>query len=116
MTTDRIDTLLAMLERGQDSALLRFSLGNEYCAAGRFEEAAGHLRRAVRLDRNYSAAWKLLGRALANLERDEEAIAAYREGIAIAEQNGDRQAAKEMTVFLKRLLKKQGGSGMAGTR
>ena len=109
MTEDRISALLAMLGRGQDSSLLRFSLGNEYSGAGRFEEAAGHLRQAVRLDRNYSAAWELLGRVLANLERDDEAIAAYREGIAVAEQNGDRQAVKEMTVFLKRLLKKQGG-------
>jgi hypothetical protein len=61
------------------------------------------------MDRNYSAAWKLLGRALANLERDKEAIAVYQEGIAIAEQKGDRQAAKEMAVFLKRLQKKRCG-------
>lgn len=100
-----------MLGRGQDSALLRYSLGNEYMSMENFEEAAAHLRTAVRLDRNYSAAWKLLGRSLANLRHDNEAVAAYREGIRIAEQNGDRQAAKEMTVFLRRLLKKQSDSG-----
>jgi Flp pilus assembly protein TadD len=109
MSTDRVGALLAMLERGQDSPLLRFSLGNEYVSAGRFEQAAEHFREAVRMDPGYSAAWKLLGRALANLERDEEAIAAYREGIAVAEQKGDRQAAKEMTVFLNRLSRKQSG-------
>lgn len=47
---DRIPGLLAMLERGQDSALLRFSLGNEYLAAGRDDEAIVHFRRAVELD------------------------------------------------------------------
>jgi Flp pilus assembly protein TadD len=109
VTPDRISALRTMLERGQDSALLRFSLGNEYVAAGSFEQAVEHLRLAVRMDRNYSAAWKLLGRALANLERDKEAIAVYQEGIAIAEQKGDRQAAKEMAVFLKRLQKKRCG-------
>ena len=109
MSTQRINALLAMLDRGQDSALLRYSLGNEYLSMENFEEAALHLQSAVGLDRNYSAAWKQLGRALAQLNRDGEAIAAYREGIDIAEKNGDRQAAKEMTVFLKRLLKKQGG-------
>lgn len=107
MSTGRINALLAMLERGQDSALLRFSLGNEYSSLGHYERAVEHLRAATKLDRNYSAAWKLLGRSLAETGQHSDAISAYREGIAIAEQNGDRQAAKEMTVFLKRLLKKQ---------
>ena len=96
-----------MLDRGQDSALLRFSLGNEYSKAAEYGKAAEHLRRAVDLDRHYSAAWKMLGRVLAEDAHESEAIAAYREGIAIAEKKGDRQAAKEMTVFLKRLVKKR---------
>jgi Tfp pilus assembly protein PilF len=102
-----------MLNRGQDSALLRFSLGNEYISIEEYDTAAEHLARAVELDRNYSAAWKLLGRSLTNTGRESQAISAYREGIAIAEQKGDRQAAKEMTVFLKRLLKTQASSGKA---
>ena len=101
----RIDAFRAMLERGQDSALLRFSLGNEYLAAGEPGIAAEHLAEAVRLDPDYSAAWKLLGRALADDGRSTDAIQAYEKGIAIAERNGDHQAAKEMGVFLKRLLK-----------
>lgn len=109
MSAERINAFLAMLDRGQDSALLRYSLGNEYLGMENFEEAVSHLQSAVRLDPDYSAAWKQLGRALAQLNRDGEAIAAYREGIDIAERNGDRQAAKEMNVFLKRLLKKQSG-------
>jgi hypothetical protein len=31
------------------------------------------------------------------------AVVAYQKGIAAAEAKGDKQAAKEMTVFLKRL-------------
>jgi tetratricopeptide (TPR) repeat protein len=96
-----------MLDRGQDSALLRYSLGNEFLGIESFEEALPHLRVAVELDPEYSAAWKQLGRTLARLNRDHEAIAAYRQGIDIAEKKGDRQAAKEMSVFLRRLLKKQ---------
>jgi len=103
-----------MLDRGQDSALLRFSLGNEYSKAAEYGKAAEHLRRAIDLDRQYSAAWKMLGRALAEDERESEAIAAYREGIVIAEKKGDRQAAKEMTVFLKRLVKKRADFGEDG--
>ena len=105
MTGERTRALEAMLERGQESALLRYSLGNEYAKADAPGPAVQHLRRAVELDRNYSAAWKLLGRSLADLGRHEEAIEAYRQGIEIASGKGDRQAAKEMTVFLKRLLR-----------
>ena len=38
----------------------------------------------------------------------EPALAAYREGIVVAQARGDKQAAKEMTVFAKRLEKQFG--------
>lgn len=95
-----------MLAAGRDNALLRFSLGNEYLKAGQPTDAVPHLRRAVEQDPNYSAAWKLLGRALTEAEAWDEALAAYREGIAVAEARGDVQAAKEMGVFAKRIEKR----------
>lgn len=104
----RVEALLAMLKRGQDSALLRFSLGSEYLGNNNNILAAEHLQRSVELDPNYSAAWKLLGKALANQDCISEAIDAYRQGIGVAEENGDRQATKEMSVFLKRLEKGTG--------
>jgi predicted Zn-dependent protease len=106
-TTNRIDALLRMLARGQDSALLRFSLGNEYRAAGKPDDAVAHFQQAVRLDPGYSAAWKLLGRSLESAGREDDARAAWHTGIETAEKKGDRQAAKEMAVFLKRLEKKR---------
>jgi len=100
-----VASLEAMLQRGQDSALLRYSLGNEYLKLKDDAKAIEHLRRALALDRNYSAAWKLLGKALADAGQTDEAINTYKEGIGIAEAKGDLQAAKEMTVFLRRLRK-----------
>ena len=94
----------AMLAQGKDSALLRFSLGMQYLKRDP-ARAAEHLRSAVAQDRDYSAAWKLLGKALADAGRREEAIEAYRAGIEAAGRKGDKQAAKEMTVFLRRLEK-----------
>ena len=41
-----------MLAAGKDSALLRFSLGNEYLKAGDAAAAITHLARAVELDAN----------------------------------------------------------------
>ncbi|HET6725320.1 MAG TPA: hypothetical protein VFH85_04880 [Gammaproteobacteria bacterium] len=95
-----------MLDAGRDSALLRFSLGNEYLKADAPERAAEHLARAVELDPRYSAAWKLYGKAQAAAGRDTEAADTWRRGIEVAESRGDKQAAKEMQVFLRRLQRK----------
>ena len=94
---------LKMLDAGKEGALLRYSLGNEYTKAGDAANAALHLRRAVELDPDYTAAWKLLGRALADGGRADEALAAYTAGIAVAVRRGDKQAQKEMQVFARRL-------------
>ena len=100
-----VDNLKAMLARGRDTALLRYSLGGEYLKLNQFDKAAEHLRQAVAKDPKYSAAWKLLGKALADAGHNDEAIKAYEDGIKVADEKGDKQAAKEMMVFLKRLLK-----------
>ena len=81
-----------MLASGRDGALLRYSLGNEWLKAG---DAAR--------DPKYTAAWKLYGKALAAAGRADDALAAYREGIAVAHARGDKQAEKEMAVFARRI-------------
>jgi Tfp pilus assembly protein PilF len=107
---DPVERFEAMLAGGRDSALLRFSLGMQYLKRGEAARAAAHLRQAVAQDAEYSAAWKLLGKALADSGDDEGATAAYRSGIDAAERRGDKQAAKEMTVFLRRLERAAGAS------
>jgi Tfp pilus assembly protein PilF len=101
-----ISNLEKLLSQGRESALLRFSLGNEYLKLHEFRIAIFHLKRALDLDPNYSAAWKLLGMALAGGGLVNEALDAYRRGVNVAQQRGDQQAAKEMTVFARRLEKK----------
>ena len=103
--TSALSSFLRMLEAGKDGALLRYSLGNEYTKIHDAENAALHLRRAVALDPQYTAAWKLLGRALAETGHIDEALAAYAAGIDVATRRGDKQAQREMQVFAKRLQK-----------
>jgi len=100
-----ITSLEAMLERGQDNALLRFTLGNLLYQEKDYANAGLHLSRAVEMDPDYSAAWKIYGRTLAAEGKHSEAARAFRQGIAVAEKRGDIQAAKEMTIFLRRLEK-----------
>jgi predicted Zn-dependent protease len=98
-----IDSLRAQLGGPRDGALLRFALAQTLLAAGEAGEAAVAARQALGFDADYSAAWKLLGKALAEAGDREGAIAAYTDGIAAAERRGDVQAGKEMRVFLRRL-------------
>lgn len=102
-----IDTFEKMLAAGQDTALLRYGLGDAYYKAGDLAKACEHLSVALEQDPGYSAAWKAYGRLLAEMENLDAAVAAFESGIAVAEKKGDIQAAKEMKVFLKRVRKKK---------
>jgi Tfp pilus assembly protein PilF len=103
-----ISSLEKLLGTPRDNALLRYSLGLEHARAGDAQRAAGYLRDAVERDPLYSAAWKALGNTLRDLNRSEEALAAYRQGIEAAKRKGDRQAEKEMSVFARRIEKALG--------
>jgi Tfp pilus assembly protein PilF len=100
---DLVARLEAMLAEGQDGAPLRFALASRYLELGDAGRATEHAAAATRLDPGYSAAWKLLGRAQAASGETADAVRSFREGIAVAERRGDRQAVNEMRVFLKRL-------------
>jgi len=104
MSDQIISNFQSMLEQGQDNALIRFGLGNAYLNLHEYEQAIEHLAQALQFDQDYSAAWKLYGKALSGAGQNDEAITAYQQGIETAENKGDIQAAKEMKVFLKRLL------------
>lgn len=101
----RIESLQKMIGGPRDGALLRFSLGNEYLKANAPNKAAEQFQAAVERDPNYSAAWKALGKSFAEAGDLPGALAAYERGIIVAEAKGDIQAAREMTVFAKRIRK-----------
>jgi Tfp pilus assembly protein PilF len=102
MTTEALEKMLA---KGMDNALLRFGLGKAYLDAGEFARAAEHLQRCVEFDPQYSAAWKLLGQAWNKQGRPEQARTAWEQGMRVAAEKGDKQAEKEIRVFLRRLDK-----------
>lgn len=106
-TSPALASFERMLAAGKDSALLRYSLGNEYLKTGAAALAATHLARAVEIDPVYTAAWKLYGKALSAAGRADEALAAYRRGIEVASARGDKQAEREMRVFARRIEKER---------
>ena len=109
MAAPTIESLEKLIGTPRDGSLLRFSLGLEYSKLNQWEKAIEHFRRSVAADPGYSAAWRALGKALELAARTDEALAAYRDGIAAAQKKGDKQAEKEMTVFARRLERKRAG-------
>ncbi|RUL75991.1 tetratricopeptide repeat protein [Dyella choica] len=103
MSSTLIDSLRKQCGGPRDGALLRFSLGNALLGAGDHAAAIEEFRHAVSFDPHYSAAWKLLGKACLAVHDEAGAAEAWRQGIAVAQQRGDKQAEKEMTVFLRRI-------------
>lgn len=100
-----IARLRSQIGGARDGALLRFSLGSALLGNGDAAAAVPELRAALDFNPAYSAAWKLLGQALLQTGDAVAAGDVWREGIVVANNKGDIQAGKEMTVFLKRLKK-----------
>ena len=95
----------AQLAEGNDSALLRLSIAQQLSTASRFDDAIAHLQRALLLNPLYTAVWLALGQAFEKKGDPERAIGTYRSGIETAKKNGDKQAERQMGVYLSRLLK-----------
>jgi tetratricopeptide (TPR) repeat protein len=98
-----IESLEKMLAKGVDNSLLRFGLGKGYLDLGEHAKAVEHFSRCVAFDPKYSAAWKLLGKAYLAQANHAAARQAWEQGLEAARAHGDKQAEKEMTVFLKKL-------------
>ncbi len=111
MTSPIVARLEKLLGTPRDGALLRYSLGMEHLKAGNAERATAYLREALAREPGHSAAWKLLGKSLADAGKASEALEAYRSGIVAARAKGDRQLEKEMSVFARRLEKALAAGG-----
>ena len=67
------------------------------------EQAEAHLTACVGFDPDYSAAYLKLAQVLQALGKIAEADQMYSQGITVATRQGDKQAAKTMTVLQKKM-------------
>jgi tetratricopeptide (TPR) repeat protein len=78
-----IDILSEKLARHPDNPYLLNELGNLFLKQGRRKEAEARYARAVKLDKDFAAAWNNLGVVRYALGRKSEAKLAYRKAVAI---------------------------------
>ena len=107
MTAPTLANLHKLVGTPRDGALLRFSLGSEYLKAGDPASAAAPARGGGARPALFGGV-EAARQGARRERRREAALEAYDQGIAVAETRGDKQAAKEMTVFARRLRKQLG--------
>jgi predicted Zn-dependent protease len=97
MTSPRLDTFRAMVERNPGNPLARFGLANELLKAEQWEAAAEQLRVYLGSYDDEGNAYGRLAQACEALGRIEEARDALRRGIAAAERFGHAGMANELS-------------------
>jgi Tfp pilus assembly protein PilF len=97
------ENLENMLVSGRDDAMLRFGLGSAYFNDKNFADAIPHLLACIAHDKNYSAAYKFLGKALIKIGDGVQAKTVFETGLPIAVEKGDKQTEREILAFLKKL-------------
>ncbi len=97
----RIEQFEKMAHDDPGNELGHFSLGKAYIEAGRHEEAAASLKRALDLNPNLSKAYELLGGALERIGQRETAVEVLTRGVRIADERGDRKPRDAMADMLR---------------
>ena len=93
-----------VLEIDPVDQVANFGLGSIYLETGEYEKALPPLRIVIKENKDYSAAYLLLGKNLEKLASKKEAIEVYRQGIAAASKKGDLMPLKDMQTRLNQLL------------
>ncbi|HEX2189862.1 MAG TPA: tetratricopeptide repeat protein [Longimicrobiaceae bacterium] len=103
MESSRIESLRRLAEERPDDPRPRFGLALEYERAGRWEEMIEELRAYLALTDDEGNAYGRLGHALRELGRDDEARAAYRQGIEAANRHSHPTMAAEFEEVLEEM-------------
>lgn len=97
----RVEALRKLAATRPDDPRARFGLALEYERQERWEEVVSELRAYLQLAQDEGNAYGRLARALRHLGRDDEARAAYREGIDAAYLHGHPTMAMEFEEELE---------------
>lgn len=100
---ERIAQWEKMANDDPENAMGWFSLGNAYKEAGRNEEAARSLRKAIELDEALSRAYQLLGQILIKQDAQDEAQAILQKGYTVAAERGDVMPQRAMESLLEKI-------------
>ena len=100
MGQTKIEIFTAMLVEQPENAMIWYGLASEQYKLENWGEAAKSLRQVVSLNPDYTAAYQMLGTALAKMNDLAGAQEAWRDGIEAAGRTGAWKAGQHMQALL----------------
>jgi len=100
MAQSKIEIFTAMLAEQPDNAMIWYGLASEQYKLENWVEAAKSLRQVVSLNRDYTAAYQMLGTVLANSGDLAAAQQVWKDGIQAAGRSGAWKAGQHMQALL----------------
>ena len=100
MAQSKIEVFTAMLAEQPDNAMIWYGLASEQYKLENWAEAVKALRQVVSLNPDYTAAYQMLGTALANTDDLVGAQEAWRNGVEAAGRAGAWKAGQHMQALL----------------
>jgi predicted Zn-dependent protease len=100
MSQSRIEAFTAMAQAQPDNEMIWYGLANEYLKLERWGEAVDALRQVIRIKPDYTAAYQMLGSALASQGARAEARRVWIEGVEVATRTGAWKARQHMEGLL----------------
>jgi predicted Zn-dependent protease len=100
MVQSKIEIFTGMLVEQPDNAMIWYGLASEQYKLENWVEAAKSLRQVVSLNPDYTAAYQMLGTALANSNDVAGAQQAWKDGIEAAGRTGAWKAGQHMQGLL----------------
>lgn len=100
MSQSRIEIFKEMLKDQPEDMMIWYGLGNEYFNSEKWNEAAYALSNVIKLNPDYTAAYQMLGSALLNAGKVDEARNIWTAGIATADRTGAWKAKQHIERLL----------------
>ena len=110
MSQSRIEIFAEMVKQQPADAMIWYGLASEYVKVESWSEAAAALQKVVELNPDYTAAYQMLGTALLNEGRREDARRAWEQGIEVADRTGAWKARQHMEGLLTNVGREQPGA------
>lgn len=100
---ERIAMFQEVLDIDPEDAVATMGLGTAYMQMSQHDAAVAPLKIAIRTNKDYSAAYLKLGQCLEFLDRRQDAVNTYQQGIEAASRKGDLIPMRQMQQRLKAL-------------
>lgn len=100
---EQIDRYKQVIELDPKDVLGYYSLGSVYLNSGQLKRAKEAFSLGLEVDPTHSSSYLSLGQTLEKMQHPEQAVSIYREGVKVADKQGDIVPLKKMEARLAKI-------------